>query len=439
MRTSPGLFALLFWSSATLAAVPVTQPAPQFGPPTDDISLSLSTWPERPPRQGGQLPLRLIVKNESPAALPAANLTAWILLAKDKENAWYSERIRLDQIKDCPPQFPAGKERELTLDLSTLNALVMKKGLQMQAGYPTPPAGEQPTAAGAMGKLLSESAYKARFTLILPKEISVVSNPMTLVVGPPVISTLPPEKRKALLDDLIAQFNKGAFGGQAAHRRAVLIGPEAVDPITAALAKPGVPPESKMWLTTALIDIGDPRAVETLIKLLDDGAARTVIAYHGPKLNNPKLDRAIEAAAASSNEPAFVAWAARGAAAHGSGFPEKLVALALKSTDPRARAEIAQVLLRDPTGKHLDDLLLLLKDPDMRVRSAVAKAIGASTLKEKKVIAALVGALDSSDDAARSALCAALGALTGQSRPYETSADETTRAGVIAHWKKIAQ
>jgi HEAT repeat protein len=186
-----------------------------------------------------------------------------------------------------------------------------------------------------------------------------------------------------------------------------------------------------------LTDIGDARAADALIKLIGDSSegTRYVIAYHGPKMKNAKLDAAILGKARSGDDALFTAWAARGFSEYGRAFPEQLTAAAVSSKQPRARAEVAEVLAQKPDERNIRRLVALLGDEQEVVRMAAAKAVGNHAVQDARIKGALVSALDKPGDAARQQECAALVKLTGQQWQYDAQGDAAARQKTIAQWK----
>ena len=198
------------------------------------------------------------------------------------------------------------------------------------------------------------------------------------------------------------------------------IGKEIVPQLLKAADEPGMPDFGRMWLATTLVDIGDERGVKRIIAYLVDPSpgVRYVIAYHGPKMANEKIDKAIIAAAEKNIDQVLAAWAARGFVACHRSFPEKLIQLALESREPRARAEVAAAVAQRAgnSPNDADALVTLIGDQHELVRVAAARATAAAKLKDDRFIGALISALDNKGDNARNAITEALAVLTGEKR-----------------------
>jgi len=431
--------------SATLAinlvaamanAAATTAPA-RWGVAQNGLAVSISL--ENEPTVGGKLIMRMALRNGGVVPVRTDGAFGWLLLAQSRDVAVFSEKIELGKQKLWPAELPAGQTAQIDLDLSDCTAYAFVKGLKVVGGYPAPGAdGEALRADGTIKRHLPQGSLRARWTLVLPVQkppVAPASNVLVFTVKPappPELANAPKEVR-----ELVEQFHRNEFAAKAAHDRAVKMGAPALPALLAAVRGAGSPDYSRMWMATAIIDIADGSATNTLLELLrgDDAGVRYVIAYHGPKMKNARLDEAITVEAQGGRDPLFTAWAARGFSTFGGSFPQKMIDIALASKEPRARAEVAGVLARKPEGQNLDRLLALLKDEHEMVRSAAARAISGAKIRSAKAIEAMIGALDVEGSAAQQSVCAALSKLTGNEWVGGTEASAQERAAVVKLWK----
>lgn len=318
---------------AAAAGAPPTRPSskPVWGEAKAGIETSIRVAGEPAP---GKLILHLSVHNTGSAPAPLAGAFGWILIAQSKDLAWYTDKLALvpDQTPGWPAKLAADQMVELDLDFTYSNAQPQRKGLKVIDGYPMPPAEEKDAVpcAAAVGKIVVPGSLRVRFMLYLPGPLDapagfrsplVTSNALEVVVPAPEFTTLSPEARAAALAALAKKFRKDEYAAMDAHHAAVKIGPDAVPLLIEQVSDPKAPDFARMWLTTALIDIGDDRALDTLLKLLQTGppSVRYVIAYHGPKMKIGALDKEILAQAQTGKDPQFATWAARGRAAFAGG------------------------------------------------------------------------------------------------------------------------
>jgi HEAT repeat protein len=303
------------------------------------------------------------------------------------------------------------------------------------------PAEALPAVAGKLGKLLASGKAVAKFTVCLPvagaNPVLVSTNKADFLVGTPDLKTLSPEARKAFEADLLKQFDRDAWSGSQAHDAAVQLGKEALPVLIAAASEAGRPPHARLWLTTALCDIQDERAVDALIKLLDDpaGGVRSVVAYHGPKQKSARLDKAIVDKARSGKNPGVAVWALMGFMVNRGTAPEEVLKASLESSDPRARAQAAEQLAQSANEDSISRLAALATDKDERVRSTAVSMLGKMNNRSPLVMGALIRALDMPGETVRQRACATLSEWTGQKRPYDPAADQPTRDRTIAAWK----
>ncbi len=390
---------------------------------------------------GGAVPLHIWVRNVGASAVKTDGAFAWLLLAESREKASYTQKVVLPA-NALPAQLAAGGAADFTLDLGATPAFTMQRGVKVLDGYPQPAEGQAPQPAGAVNAILPEgTAVKARLTLVVPvdgaKPIILASGPVSITAGPPELKIATPEQLAATAAELMKQFNKDAFAAQQAHERAVRVGAAILPQLTELARDTHAPGYSRMWVVTTLIDIGDAHAVDALVGLLDDRDAgvRNVIAYHGPKLHSARLNEAILTRAEKGSDAGFAAWAARGQANVGAPVSDKLIAAALASKEPRARAEIAAALAARGDEKSLASLAGLLGDPEELVRTGAARAAGSVKHAPAALVSALVASLDSPGESALEAACNALGKISGHAEAYDPKTPAAARNKVLADWK----
>ncbi|MFI5381924.1 MAG: HEAT repeat domain-containing protein [Tepidisphaerales bacterium] len=434
-RFTPALLVLLCCFSILAQPKPAPRP-PAWGENHDGFA-ALAEF-DGDVSAGGPLTLKMSLKNISGSTIKLADVFAWLLVAETKDKVFYTEKVALASEKDCPAELADGKTLDLKIDLSRRKAFAMQKGIKVVAGFPAA-EGDAPKPAGTLADVLPVTALRARWTVCIPqtgKVLSVPSAMLSFEVQPRAYDTMTAEQRKAYIEQLVAEFSKSAYAGQRAHALAVKAGPDALPAIAKALEDPAAPSFARLWLATAVCDIGGETAAEEAIKLLksDDGGVRAVIAYHGPKMHNAKLNEAI-LAAAENGDGGLKAWAARGMASNGYEISDRLIDAAMASPEPLARAEIATVLVKRKDEKALACIEKLLADPDTNVRGVMARALGSSELKTKRIVTALVAALDKPGDGARQTVCQTLGKFSGRTAPYDPKVSAADKEKVIADWK----
>lgn len=426
MRTRTPLLA----SAVLLVLSAVAAAAPAWGEARDGLAVSLRMEPKL---EAAKLAIHIALRNNTTSAMDVKEAFGWILLVQGRESALFSEKVPLADEKSWPAQLAPGATAEIDVALSSRKAFAFAKGLKLASGYPEPEqGGAAPRELDATGKAIPQGKIIARWTLVLPRNagpLILMSNPVAFEVTPPARPWVNPE--------LVEKFRRDAFAAKAAHDQAVQIGPSILPDLVEIASDASFPGHGRMWAATAMIDLKDDKAVDPLVKLVEsgDGAVGSVIAYHGAKLKNAKLTDAILARAGSGKDPEFTAWAARGMTTFAAGeFPDKLIDIALKSSEPRARAEVADVLA-GRQARHAD-LLNLLKDDHELVRLAAARAIGQAKLKSPQAISALIIALDKPSDASRQGICEVLTTLTGREGKYDAKASAAEKQKVVDGWKQ---
>ena len=360
-------------------------------------------------------PLRVVVENVGANKLDAKGAFVWAFVMQSKEKAFFTDKIPLAYLskvaRDGADTFDA------TLDLAKLKVFPYQADLKLADGYPVTDA----PSPGTLGQLLALGRVRGRVMVYVPdRGVLLKSNDIDAVIG----------------SDLIGLFARDEFAAKNAHDLAVKRGADAVPELVDALDKGSLPWFGQMWAATALCDIKDDRALPVLTKLVAKGGnLANVIAYHGPKMANAKLDDAITAAA--QNDPGVAAWAARGFATNGRGLKPELVDAGLQSKDPRIRAGLAEALLAKPNEADATRLAKLITDDDASVRQEVAAHIAkaANLPRSATVISALLTALDPPNDDARAAICDALAKITGRKASYDAKASPADKAAFIAGWK----
>ncbi len=373
---------------------------------------------------GGRVILKMSLKNTSGAGVRMADVFGWLLVVETREKAFYTEKIALADEKDCPPELADGKTLDLTIDLSRRKAFAMQKGIKVIGGFPVAD-GDPPAHAGALADVLPVTGLRARWTVCVPQPGKVLS--LTSEVQPKAYDNMTAEQRKAHIEHLVSEFKKSAYAGQRAHALAVKAGQDALPAILKALQDSDAPDFARLWLATAVCDIGGDKAAEEAIKLLQ--------STDGPKMRNARLNEAI-LAAAEKGDGAIKSWAARGMATNGYEVSDRLIDAAMASPEPLARAEIATVLVKRKDEKAIACIERLLADPDVNVRGVTAKWLGNSEHKTKRIISALIAALDKPGDAARQTICQTLGKFSGRAGAYDPKGTPEVKAKIIAQWKQ---
>jgi len=467
------------WMTITLAAVLVligvagAQEAPADSTPAEAAPAEQPDQPGQPDRAWGPAeaglqvsaalvgpaavgqPLRIDVRlrNAGTTAgdLPAAkDVLVWLFVVQatpDGRRSMYSERVfPAAKVEDFPQKLTGGQELRLpAADFGARRVFPYRRGLTVEEGYPTAGPGAEPARPlGVLKHMLAPGPLTGRLMLYLPAASDepgargrlLRSNTLRLSVAPPDLTALPKEERKAFVARLLGAFDKDAWAAKDACATAVQIGGPIVDELAKALAERSRPHYARMWLAAALCQIRDDRAAAALIPLLDDTlhGVRNVVAYHGPLQRNEKLNAAIVAAAAGGKRPAMLTWAIRGFARVGA-LPEQLRAAGLHSAEPRTRAATAEALRRGPKAQTVPNLLALLADDNPQVRAAAAGSLAAAKARSRRVVGALVAALDRPDESVRQRVAAALVALTGRDAPYDPKAPQEQRDKVRAAWK----
>ena len=78
-----------------------------------------------------------------------------------------------------------------------------------------------------------------------------------------------------------------------------------------------------------------------------------------------------------------------------------------------------------------------MADADAQVRGLAARALGAmsKSVRNKRVVGALIAALDKPDDTVRMRICDALGTITGEKRPYDPKKTPADKQKTVQAWK----
>jgi hypothetical protein len=394
------------------------------------------------------------VAGQAVALPPAKEVFGWLLVAQNTggaKKAFYSERLFVFRdAADWSAELPADKMlTAATVDAGGAAAYGSDDAKKLLAAYVAGaqrPAAEKaaddvPKPAGRLSEVLTAGRAMAKFTLCLPTAagapIILTSSAVDFTIGPPDFKALSPDARQAFVAELMKQFDRDAWSGQQAHDTAVRLGTDALPAVLAAAFEKDRPDYARLWLATTLADIRDPRSAQALIKLLDDPqeGVRSVVAFHGPKQNDPELDKAIIAKVRAGGAAGLAAWAILGFMVQRGQAPEELLKAGLESDDPRARAGVAEALAKHASDENIARLVALLADKDQRVRGTAAAILGQSGIKTPSVLGGLVKALDLEGDSARQRIAAALSTLTGRGQPYDPKADAAARNQSIADWK----
>lgn len=449
VRSSYRLATAVMLTVAAFAVGDVAAEAPpenlSWGRPAGSLKAALTAEGEVTVGGPARFRVALTTVGSPPGELgPVEDAFGWFLVvqkASDKRLGYYSERIALKEVRRTPS--PDGSTGEIihfgTLDPAEGKAYASKHGRTLLTAYLSgEPSAALPKPAGTWGELLAPGPAIVKFTFCVPqplrKPVVVRTAGFAVEVAPPDLGRMNPARRHAYL---LRQFDRDAFSAKRAYEAAVGLGPPIVPVLIEAVADRTRPSYSRMWMTAALADIRDRRAVRALVELLDDptGGVRNVVAYHGPKQRSPALDAAI-VRHAESGESGLVAWALLGFLVFRGEVPEEAMKAGLESDDPRARATVARALGRHRAHETVDRLAALLRDENERVRGVAATVLGEMDARGPKVLGSLVAALDLPGESARRRITDALAKLTGKPWTYDPEAEPASRREALEAWKR---
>ncbi len=415
-----------------------------WGQPKAGLQISLQS---RGTVAGSKFALLVFMRNIAtgevdlpPAPAKKADVFGWVIVQQGGRK-YFSGRIDIgNDVQAWPKKLTGDKAISvINRDLLSLNLYRYKRGVKFITAWREGKKLKQP-AAGAIRDVIKTGPLTAMFCMYLKlpggREMLLKSGALQVTVAPPDFSKLDAGTKKTFTANLLAQFDKDPWSGQAACRTAVKIG----KPLAAALIEAAFqvkrPGHSRMWITTAVCGIRDDRCPPALIKLLQDPVVRTIVAYHGPRQKSGKLDAAITARAKELKASRFTAYALLGFMAFRNTAPPELLSLGLDSKDPRTRAAAAEVL-RKVGGGHstIDALLKLLRDDEPRVRATAGRVLGYIGNRSRRVIGAMVAAMELPGDVARKRIAVALCLLTGQDIPYPATGPAAEKQKAVQKWK----
>ncbi|HEY3319366.1 MAG TPA: HEAT repeat domain-containing protein [Planctomycetota bacterium] len=337
---------------------------------------------------GAKFEIRLSLRNQGAAAvtLPAGkDVFGWLFISQQSDEgkkAYFTDKLLVTEGIEWPAELKTDKVVEFKpRDLGEASVYKFEKGLKMSGGYPVAPDGGEFKAAGKLGALMSPGKASGKLFLFFPAKdapMLLTSNTFEFEITSPDLTKLSPEARKTVVKELLAQFDRDPFGGKAAHERAVKLGKQIVPDLVAAM-KEKRPDHSRMWIATTIADIPCPEATAECIALLQDPQSdlRSVIAYHGVKQNDPKLDAALLAAGKKAKGEGFVAYGLLGFMCFRGTVPPEFLEVGLESTDPRARSTVVNVLAGAASEYNVARLKQLTHDKEPRIRATAQKVLDA--------------------------------------------------------------
>lgn len=192
--------------------------------------------------------------------------------------------------------------------------------------------------------------------------------------------------------------------------------PRAFDVLAAALANKKDLLFTRSWAIIGLAELNDPRAVEVIIKALEDGDPE-VRHQAALALGDIGDARAVGPLIAAIKDQKRDNDAAAGALAQ-IDDPRALEPLlaALRDENADVRGAAADALGRIEGRRAVEPLLVALKDTDEGVRAAAADSLG--YLKDRRAVEPLAAALKDADEDVRARAAEALAKL-GDRRAYE--------------------
>jgi hypothetical protein len=435
------------------ASEPASAPASAFtdwGAAKGGLQVSIAG--EAAPAVGGEFELRAGLRNSGASAvkLPAAGkVVGWFLVGQQgaaEDRKFYTQRYYLAVgIEDWPAEMEAGREIVLkAVSIGDCTVYSSKSGKELLAAYVSGKIGaDLPPSEGRLVDVLGSGPAAVRLTLLLTQPdgqtMALNSNTFEVTVNPRPLAAMNAESRKAYTAELLKSFDKDAWAAKKAHDESVVLGKDFVPDLIVAARERKRPDFSRMWLATTLADIRDDQAAAALTELLEDPLAgvRNVVAFHGPKQKNDKLDAAIIAKVekGKDKDPDFAGYAVLGFVVFRGTAPEALLKLTLDSPDARIRGALTASLKNRASPENLARLMKLLADPDEKIRAASARMLQQLGKRTPDVFRAIVAALDLPGEIARRDICKVLGEMAGISAPYDPAADSAARAATLKTWK----
>lgn len=371
------------------------------------------------PSKGGAIEATVELRNTGDTRVPAKDIHVWFVVAQGKEKAYFTEA----QAGSDTKALAGGEVLSMALDPAAQKAFAYDPALQLKEGVPTAAEGEEaPKSVGTLSQVLPTGRVRAKAFVVYTSTLNnkaftdvVPTNSFDVSVSDGDFARLDETARKSLVADTLALFRGDAVAGKAGHDKCLKIGAPVVEPLIAAIGDAQLSEAGRMWLVATLVDLGDKRAVPALIKEVENGGgAASVIAYHGPRLKSADLNAAIAKTAASSKDLKFAAWAARGLGKAGKRLDPALLEAMVKQSDPAGRGEAVDILLEQSDASAVGLLAKLIGDADQSVRLHAIQRVSAAGRREKPLLLALAGDLDSTDEKTRPAAQDALKALTGK-------------------------
>lgn len=405
MRMLIAIVGLLFCVPLHAAEAPAA-----FGEKVEGLSVALSAGTD------GIGKAAVVIRNDGAVPVRLQGAFAWLLMVESREVASFTDKVAIDASGEIAPSA----ELRTVVSLQDLQAQPYQKGIKVVDGYPQK-EGDAAVPARTAADVL-RAPMKAQAIVFVPaggQKLTLRSKVITLSISRTASS------QPAEMMALVERFRRDAFAARDAADAAVGKGAAAIPALVEALHDPAMPDFGQMWIAAALTRIGGEQGAAAVVALVDDAreGIRNVAAFHGPTMRQKAVDDAILKRAKAGNDPLFTAWAARGFAEHGRALPPGLVDAAFGSTEPRARAEIAEVLATSKDPADANRLAKLFADDAELVRMGAADAVARHPQQPRAVLNAMVAALEGSGNTTRGRIVTALARCAG--RPWEYSPEAT--------------
>jgi len=243
----------------------------------------------------------------------------------------------------------------------------------------------------------------------------------------------PPADLQARIDALVEKMGTSDMAGKAAHDELVRIGTPAVPALLKAADDRR--PLRRWWAISALCTIGDTRAIDVVLRHMDDPhpTVRHTAIYHGKAF--VKRDRRVAEALMrllDSPDAGSVGWAAEGLgrARHRPAIPG--IKRAAEHTNPKVRWRSLEALRRiDGVGSISFFAERLRKDTEPALRRLAAGCLTRTRVSDRRTLGALVGALRDRAPEVRVGAWRGLRQLTGQTFDLEEPIRDVPRDAAL--------
>ena len=244
-----------------------------------------------------------------------------------------------------------------------------------------------------------------------------------------------PASSRSRIAELIRSMERSDLAGQKACRELIALGKPAVESLLQALKSPV--PRVRYWSVAALGRIGEKRAIEPLVQLLQadpDPLVRSTVVWYLQFFQDDRVWPIVVGALRDRNRMVR-GWAIRSLEENHRPEAEAELRKLLQHPDAHTRYDALAALIRVLKSGHQEVIRSMMKDREPLVRTGALRCLTLLEEKRPEILEPMIEALLDEDRGVRATAARLLRKGANQSFGYNAEAPPPVLRSVAARWR----